>query len=194
MVKPPVLPRKDPPGVLILGMFIAGGFFLLGAALLPLMTKSNQAASERIQSIRLPSTANYPAPDLKLTDLAGEIRSLSDYSGVVVLVNNWATWCPPCQSEMPELQAYFQAHASQGFLLVAIESGDPASQVSAFVEEYGLTFPVWLDPHADALMAFNNWSLPSSYLIDRSGTIRYSWIGEVNRITLEEYVTPLLEE
>jgi peroxiredoxin len=76
---------------------------------------------------------------------------------------------------------------------VAIESGEAAADVAAFVDQYGLTFPVWLDPQGAALEAFQNWNLPSTYIIDRTGTVVYSWTGEVNLETLETYVTPLLE-
>jgi len=112
----------------------------------------------------------------------------------VILVNNWAIWCPPCKTEMPELQAYYIAHAAEGFMVIAIESGKPADQVASFVKNYGMTFPVWLDPQITALEIFQNWNLPSSYAIDRDGIVRLSWTGGINQPTLEQYVTPLLEE
>jgi cytochrome c biogenesis protein CcmG, thiol:disulfide interchange protein DsbE len=131
---------------------------------------------------------------LTLTDLQGSPVSLETYRGRVVLVNNWATWCPPCKAEMPELQAYYETHASDDFVIIAIESGEPADQVTDFVQSYGLTFPVWLDPKGTALEAFQNWDLPSSYIVDRDGTVLMSWTGQINQATLEKYVTPLLEK
>jgi cytochrome c biogenesis protein CcmG, thiol:disulfide interchange protein DsbE len=95
---------------------------------------------------------------------------------------------------MPELQAYYQAHAGQGLLIVAIESGEPADTVVHFVNQNQITFPVWLDPHGSALDAFKNWDLPSSYLVDRQGRLRINWTGPVDQATLEKYVTPLLEK
>jgi hypothetical protein len=77
---------------------------------------------------------------------------------------------------------------------VAIESGEPADQVASFVKEYGMSFPIWLDPHGKALENFQNWTLPSAYAIDRGGIARLSWTGAINQPTLEQYVTPLLEE
>jgi peroxiredoxin len=172
----------------------AAGIFLLGAGLIPLLADAQQRALESSTPIYPPVTRNDPAPQLRLTDLQGKPVSIEDYRGQVVLVNNWATWCPPCKTEMPELQAYHTAHAEEGFAVVAIESGEPADQVGTFVRELGLTFPVWLDPQGSALEAFQNFDLPSSYAIDREGMIRYSWTGAINQATLEEYVTPLLEE
>ena len=93
---------------------------------------------------------------------------------------------------MPELQAYYQAHSGQGFLVVAIESGEPADTVTSFVQQYELTFPVWLDLKSDNLTALQNWDLPSSYVVDRQGILRMRWTGPVNLAILEKYVTPLL--
>jgi cytochrome c biogenesis protein CcmG/thiol:disulfide interchange protein DsbE len=173
---------------------VAGGIFLLGAGLIPLLANAQQKALDGAAFSIPPVTTNFPAPQLDLTSLDGNPVSLADYGGQVILVNNWATWCPPCKTEMPELQAYYTAHAAEGFVVVAIESGEPAEQVASFVKEYGLSFPVWLDPQGLALDTFENWNLPSSYVIDRAGIVRLSWTGAINQATLEEYVTPLLEE
>jgi peroxiredoxin len=174
-------------------ILIAAGVFLLGGALFPLLIQGEQAALATAGVGRPPATADYPAPELTLSDLQGRSVSLADTRGQVVLVNNWATWCPPCKIEMSELQAYYQKHAADGFLVVAIESGEPADVVENFVRAFGLTFPVWLDPEGDALYAFGNYDLPSSYVIDRDGNVRMSWTGGIDEQTLEQYVTPLLE-
>ncbi len=141
-----------------------------------------------------PSVVNYAAPELALNDLDGNTVALSDHIGSVVLVNNWATWCPPCKAEMPTLQAYFTGHKDDGFMLLAIEAGDPVPEVAQFVESYELTFPILLDPSNLALRAFRNDSLPSSYVIDRQGTVRLAWTGPISLEKLENFVTPLLEE
>jgi peroxiredoxin len=175
-------------------IFIAGCVFLLGAGLIPLLVSVQQKALASVAPIIPPVKTNYPAPQLALTDLQNKGVSIEDYLGKVILVNNWATWCPPCRLEMPELQAYYTAHAEEGFVVIAIESGEPADQVATFAKELGLTFPIWLDPQTKALEIFQNWDLPSSYVIDRLGMVRLSWTGGINQPTLEQYVTPLLEE
>jgi peroxiredoxin len=137
---------------------------------------------------------NFPAPEISLKDLNGRTINLSDYRQQIVLINNWATWCPPCREEMPTFLKYFNAHSKQGFMLLGIEAGDPVEEVASFVEEYRLTFPVLLDPDNQSLSAFNNNSLPSSYVIDHNGNVVLAWTGPINREMLEKYLTPLFEQ
>lgn len=156
-------------------------------------TESSSVASSDDYSVT-PSYVNYPAPELTLNDLNGNLVSLADHQGSIVLVNNWATWCPPCKAEMPTLQSYYTKHVENGFVLLAIEAGDPLPEVKEFVESYQLTFPILLDANNLALRAFRNDSLPSSYVIDRVGVVRLAWTGPISLEMLEKYVTPLLEE
>ena len=141
-----------------------------------------------------PAAVNYIAPKLSLIDVGGDSVSLADYRGQVVLVNNWATWCPPCKAEMPDLETYFQAHKDDGFTLIGISAGDTQEQVTGFVQAYGITFPMWLDPDESALAAFKTMNLPSSFVIDPTGTVRLAWTGAISLENLEKYVTPLLNE
>jgi peroxiredoxin len=141
-----------------------------------------------------PVEVNYASPELELESISGGTESLADYGGQVVLLNNWATWCPPCKAEMPTLAAYYNEHAAEGFMIVAVEAGEPKDQVKAFADQLKLPFAVWLDPDGAALSAFKNSSLPNSYVIDRTGTVRLMWTGEITREALEQYVTPLLSE
>jgi len=165
-------------------------------ALLVFVVSSLMETASNLPQARgvIPAEVNRPAPELTLENVAGGSESLADYRGQVVLVNNWATWCPPCKAEMPTLAEYYNAHAAQGFMIIAVEAGEPREQVQAFVNQLKLPFTVWLDPNGAALEAFNNASLPNSYVIDRSGTIRLMWTGEITKEALEKYVTPLLDE
>lgn len=184
---------NHPYQIIALGL-IGVGLLVLGALALVLLPKQDSAASSKGSSGTGPAQVSYPAPALSLTDLQDERVSLENYLGQVVLVNNWATWCPPCKAEMPALQAFYEDHHHQDFTIVAIEAGDPPAEVAEFVATYDLTFPVWLDPAGAATDAFRNPALPSSYVIDKTGTVRLAWVGAVNLDALEKYVTPFLEE
>ena len=196
--------REKMNNSLILAIVLIGaGVLLLGGLAFLMLPRSNvegeiTVAGEDSGSVN--ATASYvaqvefPAPSLHLSEIDGDEVSLEDFLGKVVLVNNWAIWCPPCKAEMPTLQAYYDEHREQDFVIIGIEAGSRASEVTAFVERFELTFPIWLDPDVKALKVFQNFGLPNSYVIDRDGTVRLAWSGEIDRETLEEFVTPLLEE
>ncbi len=184
--------RKQSNLTKILPMALIGvGLIILGSLAFVYLSSQNQPATD--YSV-VPANVNFPAPDITLNNLAGQKVNIADYRQKVVLVNNWATWCPPCRAEMPTLVKYFKAHADDGFILIGIEAGDPANSVADFVDEFGITFPVLLDPNNRSLVAFHNDSLPSSYVIDRNGTVVLAWTGPINRAMLEKYITPLLEQ
>ncbi len=172
---------------------MALGLALIGIALLLLALPKHENNTGSLSSV-VPASVHYSAPKLSLETVDGRTESLSDYREDVLLVNNWATWCPPCKAEMPTLAAYYDQHREEGFMVIAIEAGDSAEVVSPFVQSYNLKFPVWLDLHGASLRAFGNGNLPNSYVIDRSGTIRYAWTGEISQDMLEKYITPLLKE
>lgn len=185
-------PRKSfSPGMASLG----AGLVLLGLAIWMLWPRQpvQPAGSSSLSTV--PVAVRYEAPELTLSDVNGKQHSLAAYRGQVVLVNLWATWCPPCKAEMPTLNRYYRDHADQGFVILAVNDGDPAEAVRSFVQTYQLSFPVLLDPTYTATdRAFKTSSLPSSFVIDRSGTVRLRWVGEIDRPTLEAYVTPLIVE
>jgi len=177
-------------------VLIGLGLILLAGLTWILLPKTNDEVGAGSQDDSFdsvsPIAVDYPAPALSLVGLDGEPVSLDDHLGQVVLVNNWAIWCPPCKAEMPVLQDYFESYRRQGFTIIGIESGEPIADVVAFVEQYGLSFPVWPDQSQKALVAFQNGSLPSSYVIDRQGQVRFAWTGAINREMLEKFVTPLI--
>jgi peroxiredoxin len=172
---------------------IGAGLIFIGVAAFFLLSQTDGGVSADTLAVR-PAELNHAAPDLTLRDLEGKLVSLTDYRGQVILVNNWATWCPPCRAEMPVLEAYYQANRQKGFVILAIEAGDPVEEVRAFVRQYGLSFPVLLDPEGHSLAAFNNPALPNTYIIDRQGRVRLAWTGAVNQKALETFLTPLLKE
>lgn len=172
-------------------LMIGTGLILLG--ILSFLFLNGKAASQADLST-VPVKVNYPAPDLQLTDLDGNAVSLAAHRGQVLLVNLWATWCPPCKAEMPALQSFYEEYREEGFMVLAINDGETVGQVRPFVEAYGLTFPVWLDEGYKSEKALGTINLPSSWVIDREGTIRLSWVGAISRNMLEKYVTPIILE
>lgn len=180
------LPRKALP-LLLLGL----GVVLIAVAAYFIL----QGVAPQTEFATVPVKVDFPAPELTLTDTKGISRSLEEYRGQVVLVNLWATWCPPCKEEMPALQAFYNKYKDQGFVVIAINDGDPTADVLQFVKDYRLTFPVWLDPTYIATeQAFKTLNLPSSFVIDRNGVIQLQWVGGISRRMLEKHVSPLITE
>jgi peroxiredoxin len=179
------------------GLMIAGlGLILVGViAGIFLFDRHVNDPTQPTDFSAIPARVEYEAPTLTLNDTQGIASSLSNYHGQVILVNLWATWCPPCKAEMPLLQEYYIHHKNEGFTVIAIEDGDPTSDVISFMDDYGLTFPIWLDPTYQATdYAFKTRNLPSSYVIDRQGKVRLVWFGAINSANLEKYVTSLIKE
>jgi cytochrome c biogenesis protein CcmG, thiol:disulfide interchange protein DsbE len=127
----------------------------------------------------------YPAPDFTQTTLAGETISLAGLRGTPVVLNFWATWCDPCRREMPALQATAEQFDGQ-VLILGIDQGEAAPTVAAFIEEYGLTYPILLDEAFTVGDLYNVRGMPTTFFIDGDGIIRHLWVGEMNRITLAE--------
>jgi len=183
--------NNNQSGVIGIGLILVGfALFLLW----PKSVDSFASTSSPISNSVVPVSVNYPAPQLSLQNINGKTESLEDFRENVVLVNNWATWCPPCKAEMPTLEKYYEAHVTKGFAIIAIEAGDGKDQVIQFADSLNLKFAVWLDPDGASLNAFGNGNLPNSYVIDRQGMVRYAWTGEINLAMLEKYVTPLIAE
>jgi len=108
--------------------------------------------------------------DFTLSDLQGKAWHLHDLRGKVVLVNFWATWCPPCRKEMPDLDALYNRFMHQGFVVVAI-SDEEAAKVTPFISEYKISYPVLLDPGRKVNDAFVVEGIPKSFVYDRSGKL-----------------------
>ena len=178
---------RDPRGYLIL----TAGLILLGVGL---YLGIHQISDE-------PALASVPGgavlvvpqelPDLTLQTLDGRSVSLRDLQGKALVVNFWATWCPPCRMEMPDLQAFYQAHLDEDVVVVAINAGEAVSLVQPFVDENNLTFDVLLDPDMRAMTAFRVASLPTSFFVDRQGLIRERHGGALTLAEIESSMAPL---
>jgi peroxiredoxin len=135
-----------------------------------------------------------PAPDFTLQTFDGQSLTLSDLRGQVVVLNFWATWCPPCRAEMPALQEVYDAHANDDLVVVAVDQNESAEQVAAFRSELKLSFPLLLDRQYVVTDRYRVGLLPSTFFIDGDGVIRdVVYGGPMNRALLEDKIAPLLE-
>lgn len=138
------------------------------------------------------------ASDFSLRDVNGQSYTLSQYKGKVVLLNFWATWCGPCQVEMPHLQEIYTALSAKGFVVLGISTDDAKldAQVKPIVKSKGLTYPVLRDPQTTVVSTYNPAkTLPYNVLIDKSGNIvkTYSGYNSGDEKTLQADIEALLQ-
>jgi len=123
----------------------------------------------------LSAVAGRPeAPDFSLTDLNGQSHRLSDYRGKVVVVNFWATWCPPCREEMPSLDRAAQRLARDGILVLGVASGESLEKVAAFQGRFPVGFPLLPDASGKVMRGWPGVGLPNTFVVDRRGRIAYA--------------------
>jgi len=123
--------------------------------------------------------APKPAPALKLKDIEGKSHDLSKLRGKVVLINFWATWCPPCRREMPSMERLSQRFKGQPFVVLAVDVGEDPDTIETFASQLDttLTFPILLDTRSHAMRAWRVAGLPTTFLIDKQGRIVATAIG-----------------
>jgi cytochrome c biogenesis protein CcmG, thiol:disulfide interchange protein DsbE len=135
------------------------------------------------------------APALELPKLGGGGRgSLADYRGDVVVLNFWASWCEPCREESPMLERWHRRMADQGGTVVGVDVLDVTADAQAFIDEYGLSYPMLKDKDGDALESFGVVAYPETFVIDRDGRITAVRRGPVDEAFMRAEVAPLLEE
>ncbi len=131
------------------------------------------------------------APDFTLPDLEGNQIALSDHRGEVVLINFWATWCPPCRVEMPDMEAVYREHKDDGFEILGVDQREPKELVEEFVTERGFSWIFLLDEDFDVSQEYSATSIPRSILVDRDGTVAHVWRGTLTRSQLEQQLAHL---
>lgn len=129
------------------------------------------------------------APDFQLKTLEGNEIKLSDLQGKKVILNFWATWCPPCKAEMPHMKEFYQEQSSNNIEILAVNltiaEKDP-NQVNNFVEDYGLPFPVLLDSDGSVGKTYQAVTIPTSYLIDTKGFIQKKIVGPMDKEMMKD--------
>ena len=134
------------------------------------------------------------APNFTLATLSGEELSLSDYRGQIVMVNFWASWCPPCNAEMPAMEAFYQTYQDEGFAIIAVNVKENHDTVQTFVDEKELTFPVALDASGETAARYGISGMPTSFFVAPDGTLLGYWPGAITQEMLEQEIAPLLQE
>ncbi|MFW5940242.1 MAG: TlpA family protein disulfide reductase [Chloroflexota bacterium] len=167
------------------------GSFLLGVAWI-MESREEPTTAEAASSVMEAPAAGHLAPDFTLETLNGDSFTLSDYRGQPVVLNFWATWCPPCRAEIPFFQAASRTYNGQ-VAVVGIDDGEPRGIVAPYVAEMGMTYPVPLDETSEVSRRYRISSLPTTFFIDSAGTIQNIHIGILNQAVLDDQISQLLD-
>ncbi|MFK8793743.1 peroxiredoxin family protein [Planococcus plakortidis] len=136
------------------------------------------------------------APDFELTTLEGEEMRLSDYRGQAVILNFWATWCPPCRAEMPHMQTFYEKQQGNDVEVLAVNlttEDRGMAEIEKFVEEFDLEFPIPMDIDGDIGALYQAFSIPTSYIIDREGRVLHKIVGPMDEEMMNEFIDEINE-
>jgi peroxiredoxin len=124
-----------------------------------------------------PVTGNVPAPDFVLQDTNGNTQRLSDYRGKPVIINFWATWCPPCREEIPSMNRAWHILEKEGVAMLAVNMGEDEDTIFIFTADYPADFPILMDRDGAVIEQWPVKGLPTTYVVAPDGTIVYRAIG-----------------
>lgn len=136
------------------------------------------------------------APNFSLLDLQGNPVELQDFRGKKVMVNFWATWCPPCRWEMPHMQKFYEDYEAKDVVILGINltpTEAKEDQISAFVEEQKLTFPIVLDQEGEVMQTYEVMAYPTTFVLDTRGVIQEIFQGAINYEIMEETISKINE-
>ncbi len=181
-------------------ILVLGGVLLMVIAASGLILQPQTQAADT--STDVPGTVLYNGParvgsrmqDFTLVDITGKQVSLRDYAGRPVLINAWATWCPPCQAEMPDLNAFYQKYRAGGFVVLGVNAGETQDVAAGFAKKLGLTFPILLDTDEALMDSLSIQDYPTSILVGKDGNIKAVHVGMFTAEMLNQEILPLIKQ
>lgn len=165
-------------GTMIQGLTGKLGILLACILLLAMGPGTPSGGTGAVASFDIEGMVGREAPEFTLKDVNGKSVPLSAFRGKVVLLNFWATWCPPCKAEMPSFQKLFQAERNRGLEVVAISTDKSVKDVRDYLSKNRFDFTVLVDDNAKVRNLYRVFSMPTTYLIDRKGVIAEKFMGE----------------
>ncbi len=195
-------------------LWLVSGFFVLGLALALLLfgnqlfpgQQENSVDLQKVPEFRGVNREDVPLPEggaplnvgdsaynFDLPDLDGQRVTLAEFSGQPVVINFWATWCPPCRIEMPEFQRAYEAYQEENLVILAINEAEESEVVrSFFYDEMGYTYTPLLDEEGEVAQAYGAVGLPSTFFVDASGEVSAVHRGALSQEQLQNYLAEII--
>ena len=174
-------------GIMIVSILLFLAFLIAGYIGYVNLSKTYEENANINESVSNDSN-HYQAPDILVTDKDGNVYTLDDFKGKPIVLNFWASWCPPCQSEMPNFDEVFAENQDDiQFLMVSLVDGNKETQATAtqFVEDKGYSFPIFFDKNSTSAINYSVSSIPTSIFIDKDGYVVDTHTGALSKSMLE---------
>ncbi len=152
-----------------------------------------EEAGSRLQVREFAPRVGYLAPDFEIKDYQGQTIKLSDYRGQPVLINFWATWCPPCRAEMPEIEAAYRKFKKDGMVVLGVDAREDNASVRKYVEDNGYSWSMPMDYQGNLIASYGVAAFPTSFFIDRQGFIRATQVGGMDKKGLDERLSKIMQ-
>lgn len=154
-------------------------------------TSPLENSDNKSTSINLAISTKTKASDFKLKDLNGKEVSLKDFRGKKVLLNFWATWCPPCKAEMPDIEKFYQETVNSDLVILSVNLGEDNQTVGSFIDKNNYNFNILLDSNQEVAIKYNIISIPTSFFIDKDGNIVSKKVGSMTLEEMRSYANSL---
>lgn len=182
--------------VILFGLTSWGIFSYLTKDVKPVTEEQSKPAVSEVNtdSLKTGIEEGNIAPDFQLTTIDGKSMKLSEQRGKKVFLNFWATWCPPCRAEMPDMENFYKDQKNNSFVILAVNyttQEKNKDDVHQFVEDFGLTFPILLDHDGSISSHYQIFTIPTTFVIDSNGVIQKKFVGPLNKEMMEKLVSSI---
>lgn len=181
-------PGKTPAWFWLVPLFLA-----VAALVVSFKVLQGDNASASTLSVAAHPVSGGPAPNFTAQTLDGKHVSLADFRGKTVLLNFWATWCPPCRSEMPDMEKVYRERLDKDVVILAIDVQEADVPIQGFIDRFSITFPILMDVSGDIAKLYGIQSLPSSFFIDKQGRVTSFNLGAMNESAIARRIDQALE-